>query len=176
MFQSYREPPPEFDRVAYFSFEDMWKDLGKVQLPWCITENSEKTIKPAVVLDSVVKLQVTLESYTGVVASVPAPHLSTDLEHVRLNTFLLDLHEKSVYTGITAGVLHNFASLPDGTGSKQYYGHIINLAANVMFFNKSCIRSNSCQLLLPTTQDSHNMRNNCSHVEKTLTARYQRQE
>ena len=35
------------------------------------------------------------------VFGVPAPHLSTDLERVRLNTFLLDLHEKSVFTGLT---------------------------------------------------------------------------
>ena len=82
--------------------------------------NSAKTIKLAVVLDSVVKPQVILESDTGMAASahvfgVPAPHFSTDLEHMRLNTFLLDLREKSVCTGITADVLQNFASLPDGT-------------------------------------------------------------
>ena len=64
--------------------------------------NSAKTIKLAVVLDSVVKPQVILESDTGMAASahvfgVPAPHLSTDLEHMRLNTFLLDLREVSVY-------------------------------------------------------------------------------
>ena len=178
MFQAYREPPPEFDRVAYFSFENIRKDLGKVRLLWCITE---KTIELAVVMDSVVKLQLTLESDTYMAASVhvfgvPAPHLSTDLEQLRLNTFLLDLHERSICTGITAGVLQNVASLADGSSSKQYYRHIINLAANVMFFNKSCIISNSCQLLLPTIQDSHNMFINCSHVEHTLTARYQRQE
>ena len=45
-----------------------------------------QTIKLAVVLDSVVKLQVILESDTGMAASahvfgVPAPHFSTDLEH-----------------------------------------------------------------------------------------------
>ena len=142
--------------------------------------NSAKTIKLAVVLDSVVKPQVILESDTGMAASahvfgVPAPHLSTDLEHIRLNTFL-DLREKSVCTGITADVLQNFASLPDGTGSKQYFRYIINLPANVMFFHMSCIMSNSWQLLLPTTQDSHNMCSNCSHVEKTHNARYQRQE
>ena len=115
--------------------------------------NSAKTIKLAVVLDSVVKLQVILESDTGMAASahvfgVPAPHLSTDLEHMRLNTFLLDLREKSVCTGITADVLQNFASLPDGTDSKQYFRYIINLLANVMFFHISCIMSNSWQLLL----------------------------
>ena len=142
--------------------------------------NSAKTIKLAVVLDSVVKPQVILESGTGMAASahvfgVPAPHLSTDLEHIRVNTFL-DLREKSVCTGITADVLQNFASLPDGTGSKQYFRYIINLPANVMFFHMSCIMSNSWQLLLPTTQDSHNMCSNCSHVEKTHNARYQRQE
>ena len=142
--------------------------------------NSAKTITLAVVLDSVVKPQVILESDTGMAASahvfgVPAPHLSTDLEHIRLNTFL-DLREKSVCTGITADVLQNFASLPDGTGSKQYFRYIINLPANVMFFHMSCIMSNSWQLLLPTTQDSHNMCSNCSHVEKTHNARYQRQE
>ena len=102
--------------------------------------NSAKTIKLAVVLDSVVKPQVILESDTGMAASVhvfgvPAPHLSTDLEHMRLNTFLLDLREKSVCTGITADVLQNVASLPDGTGSKQYFRYIINLPANVMFFH-----------------------------------------
>ena len=110
--------------------------------------NSAKTIKLAVVLDSVVKPQVILESDTGMAASahvfrVPVPHLSTDLEHMRLNTFLLDLREKSVCTGITADVLQNFASLPDGTGSKQYFRYIINLPANVMFFHISCIMSNS---------------------------------
>ena len=181
MFQSYREPPPEFDHVAYFSFEDIRKDLGKVQLPWCITENSAKTIKLAVVLDSVVKLQVILESDTGMAASahvfgVPAPHLSTDLEHVRLNTgtFLLDLHENSVCTGITADFLQNFASLPNGTGSKQYFRYIINLPANVMFFDMSCIMSNSCHFCFPPLR-THNMCSNCSHVEKTINARYQRQ-
>ena len=106
--------------------------------------NFAKTIKLAVVLDSVVKPQVILESDTGMAASahvfgVPAPHLSTDLEHMRLNTFLLDLREKSVCTGITADVLQNFASLPDGTGSKQYFRYIINLPSNVMFFHISCI-------------------------------------
>ena len=69
--------------------------------------NSAKTIKLAVVLDSVVKPQVILESDTGMAASahvfgVPAPHLSTDLEHMKLITFLLDLREKSVCTGLTA--------------------------------------------------------------------------
>ena len=152
------------------------------------------------------------------VFGVPTPHLSTDLEHVRLNTgTFLDLHEKSVCTGITADVLQNFSSLPDGTGSQQYFRYILNLPANVMFFhmcsimsnscqlllpttqdkhnmscimsnscqlllpttqdkhNMSCIMSNSCQLLLPTTQDKHNMCSNCSHVEKTINARYQKQ-
>ena len=46
--------------LPYFSFEDIRKDLVKVRLPWCMTENSAKTIKLVVVLDSVVKLQVTL--------------------------------------------------------------------------------------------------------------------
>ena len=112
--------------------------------------NSAKTIKLAVVLDSVVKPQVIPESdkASAHVFGVPAPHLSTDLEHMRLNTFLLDLREKSVCTGITADVLQNFASLPDGTGSKQYFRYIINLPANVMFFHISCIMSNSWQLLL----------------------------
>ncbi|KAI0217625.1 hypothetical protein LSAT2_030629 [Lamellibrachia satsuma] len=41
---SYREPPPEFDHVAYFNFEDIRKDLGKVRLPWCITETLQKLL------------------------------------------------------------------------------------------------------------------------------------
>ena len=40
MFQSDREPPPVIHCVAYFNFEDC-EDLGKAQLPWCITENCD---------------------------------------------------------------------------------------------------------------------------------------
>ena len=45
VFQSDREPPPVMDCVAHFNFEDRCEDLGKVQLPWCITENSAATIR-----------------------------------------------------------------------------------------------------------------------------------
>ena len=45
MFQSDRELLPVIHCVAYFNFEDICKDLGKVQLPWCITENSATTIQ-----------------------------------------------------------------------------------------------------------------------------------
>ena len=45
MFQSDRELPPVTHCVAYFNFEDICEDLGKVQLPWCITENSATTIQ-----------------------------------------------------------------------------------------------------------------------------------
>ena len=44
-FQSDREPPPVMHCVAYFNFEDTSEDLGKVQLPRCITENSATTIQ-----------------------------------------------------------------------------------------------------------------------------------
>ena len=44
VFQSDREPPPVMHCVAYFNFENICKDLGKVQLPWCIKENSATTI------------------------------------------------------------------------------------------------------------------------------------
>lgn len=65
IFQSNREPPTEFDRVTIFSFEDIRKDICKIRLLWCIIEISASTLKFPVVLDSVVKLQVTLESDTG---------------------------------------------------------------------------------------------------------------
>ena len=45
MIQCDREPPPVIDSVAYFNFEDICKALGKVQLPWCITEDSATTIQ-----------------------------------------------------------------------------------------------------------------------------------
>ena len=180
MFQSYREPPPEFDHVAYFSFEDIRKDLGKVRLPWCITETLQKLLNLQLfwtVLSSCkLFLKVTLVWQLQPMCLGYLLHTFPLTLNTRLNTFLLDLREKSVCTGITEDVLQNFASLPDGTGSKQYFRYIINLPANVMFFHISCIMSNSWQLLLPTTQDSHNMCSNCSHVEKTRNARYQRPE
>ena len=45
LFPSDREPPPVMHCVSYFNFEDICEDLGKVQLPWCITENSATTIQ-----------------------------------------------------------------------------------------------------------------------------------
>ena len=44
MFQSDRQPPPVIHCAAYFNFEDICEDHGKVQLPWCITENSATII------------------------------------------------------------------------------------------------------------------------------------
>ena len=174
-FQSYRAPPKEPKRVCYYNFEEIQKDIDKVQAPWCVTQNTSSCIQLAVISQNYVKLGVSLHSETDMQAFITvygmkAAHLTTNLESKKLVKFLRELQEMTACAGVTATHLQDYASLPDGT--KKYFRHVLYHFSDGPRCHTSCVRSASCRLLLATSDSPTAVCKDCCQVERMLSARH----
>ncbi|XP_070198527.1 uncharacterized protein [Littorina saxatilis] len=139
-----RPPPPAPDLVAYYNLEEIRQDTLQLAAPWCLLENSKEQIQVGITKASQVKLRVVILPDFTVQVHVYGFHASSALstiEHVRLNQFLLDLHERELCPGITEAGLQRYADLPSGD-NHVYFKHVLGYCLdNSGVSCVSCVRS-----------------------------------
>ncbi|XP_025099143.1 uncharacterized protein LOC112566929 [Pomacea canaliculata] len=179
LLQTEREQPPLPERVFYKNFEDIKKDLNKIQAPWIIKVNTPANVQIGVSSETeyVWKIIVELRAENNTqayvkVLGVPAPRLTTDLESKRLSTFLQELQVMSICTGVTESSLQEYAALPDG--QTQFYRHIQYTTVNDVVCHISSVRSVQCWLLLPSNSSTYCMV--CHQIEHALLEKKKRKE
>ncbi|XP_070206284.1 uncharacterized protein [Littorina saxatilis] len=170
-----RPPPPAPDLVAYYNFEEIRQDTLQLAAPWCLLENSKEQIQVGITEASQVKLRVVILPDFTVQVHVYGFHASSALstiEHVRLNQFLLDLHERKLCPGITEAGLQMYADLPSGD-NHVYFKHVLGYCLdNSGVSCVSCVRSGSCTFVLNNV--SSNMCVQCNAAKNLLMKKQQR--
>ncbi|PVD27085.1 hypothetical protein C0Q70_12236 [Pomacea canaliculata] len=134
-----REPPFVPVRICYTSFMDMKKDLTHLPPQWIIMKNSENDVVLGLLSSKTeeVHVKVSFSATTGLLANVsvfqmPAPWLARDIEMVRLKTFLKELGEKTLCTGVTETDLQTLAEIK--ITDEKYFRHITYVYENVCPF------------------------------------------
>ncbi|XP_025100752.1 uncharacterized protein LOC112567993 [Pomacea canaliculata] len=173
-----REPPFVPVRICYTSFMDMKKDLTHLPPQWIIMKNSENDVVLGLLSSKTeeVHVKVSFSATTGLLANVsvfqmPAPWLARDIEMVRLKTFLKELGEKTLCTGVTETDLQTLAEIK--ITDEKYFRHITYVYENGKICSYSCVRATTCLLMVSTAETTCK---DCLLVKKTLHERKNRQE
>ena len=155
-------------RVCYLTLQDLNKDVRCLPSRWYLLVADEHCTTFAYIPDDSVKIHVVVHadlSASVKVIGMPAPHLTQNMEPIRVHSFLSNLSCQKFCEGITDPHLQKYSKRPSTESSQAHYLHTATICPEDKPCTKSCVRSSTCRLL---TDNEMPECNQCTRVRPQL--------